>query len=319
MEIDEATLEENVDIPVRASSSRFSGIFYTLAAVILFTSSAFFNKRLQVDFLDALILRFSLQNVLLFIYITWIKSYPFYHHAKKREGLFLFINLIASTSGFLSFFLAYQYLPLADLTTIRYTQVIWTALLTAMIYREKPSIPIICAIILTMIGVICVAQPQFLFNHQSTRWIGIFIALYCSMAMSTIVISNKHLLLHYHTKHSLIMFQFTFSTLIVLLLRLLRRYLRQSNPIEQFHREFVNGKFLLASLINFSQIASSMLTQKAIKREHPSIFTIVQSSDILFSLLLQNLFTSDQSNLLSICGSFLVLTSVFLVGCLKFC
>jgi drug/metabolite transporter (DMT)-like permease len=57
-----------------------------------------------------------------------------------------------------------------------------------------------------------------------------------------------------------------------------------------------------------------IFVQKAIKREHPSIVSIVQSSDILFALILQNVFSSSKSNLLAIIGSILVLTSIFIVG-----
>lgn len=312
-----ATMEiETAEPIVEQVPSRFSGIFYTLCAVVLFTGSAFVTKQLDVDFLDALILRFFLQTFSLLIYIRCVKNYPFYRQLKKNELVFLFINLFSTTTAFLSFFIAYRFLPLADLTTIRYTQVIWTLILSSWIYREKPSIPIVCAILLTMIGVILVAQPQFLFLHgRSTRLIGIFISLYTAVGMSIIVISNKHLLLHYRTKHSLIMFQFTFVTLIILLLHFFVRF-----TLKKTHwNEILNWKFALASSVNLLQIVSSMLTQKAIKREHPSIFTIVQSIDILFSLILQNVFTSTHSNLLSICGSIFVLTSVFLVGCLKFC
>ena len=189
---------------------RFSGIFYAIIAIIVFTSSVFLTKQLEVELLDAIILRFFLQTLFLFIYIKCIKNYTFYEHPNKKEIFFLFINLIAGTTGYLSFFVAYRYLPLADLITIRYSQVIWTVIFTGIIYREKPSILIICAIILTMTGVILVVQPQFLFVERSTRFIGIFIALYCSIALSVTVISNKHLLLNYQTKHSLIMFSIYF-------------------------------------------------------------------------------------------------------------
>jgi drug/metabolite transporter (DMT)-like permease len=57
-----------------------------------------------------------------------------------------------------------------------------------------------------------------------------------------------------------------------------------------------------------------ILSQKAIKREHPSIITVVQSSDILFALILENIFSSIRTNLLALMGSTLVLTSIFIVG-----
>ncbi|CAF1521220.1 unnamed protein product [Didymodactylos carnosus] len=59
---------------------------------------------------------------------------------------------------------------------------------------------------------------------------------------------------------------------------------------------------------------SGLFMLKAIKREHPSIFTIVQSSDIVIAIVLQNLFTDIKSNWYVLLGSLLVLTSILLVG-----
>jgi drug/metabolite transporter (DMT)-like permease len=57
-----------------------------------------------------------------------------------------------------------------------------------------------------------------------------------------------------------------------------------------------------------------VLSQKSIKREHPSIVTVVQASDILFAIILQNLFSINKSNGLALIGSTLVLASIIIVG-----
>ena len=60
-----------------------------------------------------------------------------------------------------------------------------------------------------------------------------------------------------------------------------------------------------------------VLSQKSIKREHPSIVTVVQASDILFAIILQNIFSTNKSNGLALIGSTLVLTSIVIVGAHK--
>ncbi|CAF5028879.1 unnamed protein product, partial [Rotaria sp. Silwood1] len=74
-----------------------------------------------------------------------------------------------STTGLYAYYFAYRYLILPDLITIRFTQIIWTAIITSILYREKPSISMIISILLTTIGVIFVAQPSFLFNKISNK------------------------------------------------------------------------------------------------------------------------------------------------------
>ncbi|CAF4323270.1 unnamed protein product, partial [Rotaria sordida] len=78
--------------------------------------------------------------------------------------------------------------------------------------------------------------------------------------------------------------------------------------MQSFKNDFFNWRYVCASLICLLQIPGLMLMQKALKYEHPSIFTILQSSAILFSLILQNIFSSVKSNVLSLFGSALVLT-----------
>jgi drug/metabolite transporter (DMT)-like permease len=73
-------------------------------------------------------------------------------------------------------------------------------------------------------------------------------------------------------------------------------------------------QYFVAASVSLFQVFSTTITQKAIKLEHPSIISVVQSSDILFAILLQNLFANEKSNWLVILGSALVTTSIFLVG-----
>lgn len=313
---------------------RFSGIIYAALATTILTSSAFITKQLNVNLLDAIIPRLFVQMIMLIIYMRMIKKYSFYNEKSKSEIFFLTINNIGFTTGFVSFFLAYHFLPLPDAVTLRYTQVTWTVILASIIYKEKPSIPIIVAVLMATSGITLVAQPDFIFSRSTNvtlidqnantsysfhpRIFGICLALYCSLAMSTVVLSNKHLLTKFKTKHSLIMFQFILTTFIVITSRVIFRYVNRKDGWVAFKMDFLNWRYCLASIVCLGQILSSIFTQKAIKREHPSVFTIVQSSDILFSIMLQNFFTEVHSNTLSICGSILVLTSLLIVSGEKF-
>ena len=310
----------------RTLIERFSGIFYALLSSLFFTTSVFITKQLRIDLLDALIFRFFFQTISLLIYMKLIKHYSLYSHTKSDERITLFVNAFFSTTAFLSFFIGYRYLPLPDLTTIRYTQVVWTVVIAAFIYREKPTISTILAMFLTILGVVCVAQPEFIFKKAATqsiehsqRIIGIFIALYSSVAMSIMVISNRILLVKYKSKQSLILFQFGIILFFVTLIHLIVNVYLHSNSIEYLKNLICNWTYVGASLACLLQMCGSILIQKAFKREHPAIITIVQSSDILFSIVLQNIFTSLKSNLLSLFGSVLVLSSILIISLSKLC
>jgi len=327
----EPTVVVNADQPVQLSSTtfiqRFEGILYTLLAAFLFTISIFITKQLNVDLLNALIPRYLFQTGLLIIYIKLIKHYSLYKQSTKQEIFVLIIYTSFSTTGFFAFFFAYRYLPLPDVTTIRYTQVIWIAIITSILYREKPTIPIILAVLLTIVGVTLVAQPKFLFkktsnitinqissNYHNQQWIGLLIALYSSISLSITTITNKYLLTKYKAKHSSLVFHFSFGSLLITFIYLFYKYYFINDKIQSLKTEFLNWRYFCASSICLLHIIASIFVQKGVKREHPSIFTIVQSSDILFAILLQNIFSTVKSNLLSLLGSILVLISILIIS-----
>jgi drug/metabolite transporter (DMT)-like permease len=306
---------------------RCTGIFYALLGSSLFTCSGFIIKQLGVDFFDVLICRFIIQTILLTIFI-------FYKHYQIINGslnviLLQIIRVILASSGLFLFYLSYLYIPLPDLTTVRYTQVIWTAILVMMIFHERISIPTILAIILTLIGVVCVAQPTFLFenlsnknitlinvNYQSeksARILGFCLALGCALSISGSIVLIKKLLV-LKIPQSVLMFQFSFLSLSILILNHIRnRFILHLYS----NKTMFTWPYVIAASVSLIQLFSSTITQKAIKLEHPSIISVVQSSDILFAIILQNLFSNEKSNWLVLLGSALVTTSIFLVGIYK--
>ncbi|CAF0889311.1 unnamed protein product [Rotaria sp. Silwood1] len=314
---------------------RCKGILYALLGSSLFTCSGFIIKQLRVDFFDALLCRFIVQTFILTIFIIY-KRYKIINGSCNLI-LLQIIRTILASSGLFLFYLSYRYIPLPDLTTFRYTQVIWTAILAMIILHERISIPTVLAIILTLIGVVCVAQPTFLFgnyqqlsginetinkhiddidleSNKSYRFLGLCLALACALAISSSIVLNKKLLV-LKFPQSILMFQFSFLNLFILIINQIRN--RFILHMYSNHSMFT-WQFFLAAFVSLIQLFSSTVTQKAIKLEHPSIISVTQSSDILFAIILQNLFANEKSNWLVILGAILVTTSIFLVGIHKF-
>jgi len=325
------SLHSNKQIPTTTFSqviSRCTGIFYALFGSFLFTCSGFIIKQLRVDFFDAILCRFILQTLILVAFVSYKKT-------KLINGsinliLLQIIRTIIATSGFFLFYTSYRYIPLPDLTTCRYTQVVWTAILAMIIFHERISISTVLAIIFTLTGVIFVAQPTFLFNHpqilsnktnntnyesdKSNRLLGLSLALSCALSISLSMVLNKKLILS-KIPQSIIIFQFSFLNLCLVILNhiynrfILHKYANQT---------MFTWQFFVAASVSLIQVFSSTIMQKAIKLEHPSIISVAQSSDILFALILQNLFSNEKSNGFVLIGSFLVTASIFLVGIKKF-
>ncbi|CAF0782409.1 unnamed protein product [Adineta ricciae] len=308
-------------------TERCSGIMYALLSSFLFSCSNFALVQLKVTLFDVLAVRFSILAFISFGFITY-KGYKIY---PGWDGPLLLMRSFFAAGGSICFYLALSFIPFPDLTTVRYTQVIWTALLALIIFHERLTLPTVFASILTLIGVVFVAQPTFLFasskivnvtssenvpvNETKQRLIGMLIAVSCALAISMSIVLNKKLL-QKQVRQSLIMFYFFCTTAILLLsIQTYSRIVVKSKSSKfDFQKAFFNKNFLFATIISLLQLCPMMLSQKAIKREHPSIVTVVQSSDIIFAIILQNTFSSIKTNLLALLGSLLVIASIFIVG-----
>ncbi|CAF3235966.1 unnamed protein product [Rotaria socialis] len=305
---------------------RFSGIIYALLGSLLFTCSNFALVQLNIVMVDFLFIRILVQGLISLVFIL----YKGYRPIPDSNKLLIFIRSIFAAGGSISFYLSLSMLPLPDLTTIRYTQVVWTALLALIIFRDRITLPTIIASILTLIGVACVAQPTFLFAQSkiynetlqdkviiknNNRVFGTLLALSCAFSISMSIILNKKLL-QKNLRQSIIMFYFLFTTLVLCIaMQVYYWILSKSNHLEfNLKKKILRKDFLFALSIAILQLLPMVLSQKSIKREHPSIVTVVQSSDILFAIVLQILFSSIKTNLLVLIGSALVLTSIFIVG-----
>lgn len=84
----------------------------------------------------------------------------------KRKGLLLLRGL-TGLGGLLCFFHATVMLPLADVTTLHYTNPVVTALLAGVLLGETLGRGEILGSLLSLVGVVLVAQPSFLFGQQA--------------------------------------------------------------------------------------------------------------------------------------------------------
>jgi drug/metabolite transporter (DMT)-like permease len=319
-----STLSIN-DLPTQNNNwrMRFSGIIYALIASFLFTCATFSIKLLGVDLLDALLLRFIIQTLITFLFVRH-KHYPFLF-GTAIEIFLQFLCCATGAGGFFLYFIAIRYAELSDVTTISYTRVVWTVVFGICIYRERPSLSLLIALPLTLLGVVFVAQPSFLFSstnpsiaivNNKLRLLGLGLSTISSLTSTTNVLSFKRLVSTSKSiKSSVINFQYCLAILILLIInQLYKKFLLHTGLSFNY---MISWRYLLASFVCLVLIAANILTQKAIKREHPAIFTVLGSADIIFSLILQNIFTTKRSNLFAILGSALVIFSVVIIGLSK--
>lgn len=315
---------ENDDLWKRISwIYRFSGIIYALLASAIFTCAAFTIKMLGVDLLDAFFLRFTIQITAIFIFVRH-KGYEIIPGTGIQKFL-EFICCATGSGGFFLYFFAMRYVELSDITTIIYTKVIWAFIFSTILYRERPAIGSIIALPLTLFGVILVVQPSFIFSskiplipivNSRLRTVGLYLTMISSITSAVNVIAFKVVISKTKTvKPSIITFHYCVSVFAFLICYQLYKQLILHNGLTLQY--ILSWRFILASILGVIVIIPNILSQKAIKREHPAIYTLLGSSDIIFSLILQNIFTSKKSNLFALLGSALVILGVTILGISK--
>ncbi len=103
--------------------------------------------------------------------VALVLTYGMLRHAAvspwgRRKGL-LFFRGLAGFFGLLCVFYALTRLPLADATVIQYTNPVFTALLAALFLREALTKRDVLGLLLSLTGVVLVAQPGFLFGESA--------------------------------------------------------------------------------------------------------------------------------------------------------
>jgi len=315
---------ENDSLKKPSCFTRYSGIIYALTASFLFTCAAFSIKQLGVDLLDALLFRFVIQTLFTFFFVLY-KHYSLFPGPITQ----MFLQLLCcatGAAGFFLYFFAIRYVDLSDVTTLSYTRVVWTVIFSIFIYHERPSISSLIALPLTLLGVVFVTQPSFLFSskipsiiivNNKYRILGLTLPIISSFTSAANVLSFKRLISKYKDmKPSVINFQYCSAILIFLIINQLYKKIFLHTHLT--YNYITSWRYLLSSIICLAMVIANILTQKAIKREHPAIFTLLGSADIIFSLILQNIFTTKRSNLFALLGSTLVICSVVIIGLSKF-
>ncbi|MBW3628458.1 MAG: DMT family transporter [Gemmatimonadetes bacterium] len=64
---------------------------------------------------------------------------------------------------------AVVHLPLADATVLQYTNPVWTALLAAWFLKERMRAIEVLLVLCSLVGVVVIARPSFLFGSESAR------------------------------------------------------------------------------------------------------------------------------------------------------
>ena len=306
-----------------------------LAAGVVFSCCTFALKLIPADTFDIMVVRFLVQTVIFGIYGNFYKHYNLF--STNGQPLACSLNIVMSCITNLTYFSALYFLPLSDLNTIKYTDIVWASLLSVIFLKDHFKIVNGVAIILTFSGLILATKPH-LFIEAITRtfnlspiilpnttisnitttidttataspyyYLGVGLACVTALAKAIQMIARKKLIT---TKqpYSVMNFQFTTGGLVMSVTYSIVRRFWQPGPYP--------WKWMGTAgvIIGFCQLLSNTFVSKALKRENVQLLTILGSLDIVYAVILQYIFFRQTKTWIFYIGALLIVLSAVILS-----
>lgn len=282
-----------------------------------------------------MIARFAVQSVVFGIFAAFYKGYDVFN--TNGQPLATALNVLMSSLTNLLYLAAFYFLPLSDLNTIKYTYIVWAAILSVIFLKDRFKVTNGITLVLTCIGLILATKPHFLINtlthifDQSSRttvsntttlstittiataattssyyYLGIILASISALTKSIQLIARKQLV---KTKqpYSVMNLHFTVFALFVSIIYSIIRRFWQPEPYPW------KWMCTFGVILGCFQVLTNTLVTKALKRENVQLITILGSLDILYAVILQYIFfRQTKSWIFYIGASLIVLSAVIL-------
>jgi drug/metabolite transporter (DMT)-like permease len=305
-----------------------------ISANIIFACGTFSLKLIPADMFDMMIVRFLIQSIVFGSYAAFYKHYSIFN--TNGQPIACALNILMSSGTNLSYLAAFYFLPLSDLNTIKYTYIVWAAILSVIFLKDRFKFVNGISLILTLTGCILATKPHFfiktltnLFNQTvvstttatiatSTMissaattspyyYIGVLFAFISSLTKAIQMIARKQLV---KTKqpHSVMNFQFTVVAFIVVCIYSLIRRFWQPGPYP--------WKWMCTAgvVIGCFQLITNTFYAKALKRENVQLLSILGTLDILYACLLQYIFFRLTKSWMFYIGASLIVISAIILS-----
>jgi len=202
-------------------------------------------------------------------------------------------------------------IPLGDATTLRFTEPIFVGIFAFLILREPCGILQVFTSIITVVGVVIMGRPPFLFGDNSTTYdinsiIGISLALGSSLLASFISITMRKL---QKTPPPITIFWFSLTGIL---------YGLATTPIfgKLIWPTQLRTWLLLAGL-SFFVIINQLFLTLSLKYEKANPVAIVRSSSIVLAFVYQITIMDEMAQWTSFLGAAIILGCVIVVGVAK--
>lgn len=304
-----------------------------VAANLIFVASTFTLKLIPSDMFDIMIVRFFVQSVVFGLFARCYKRYSLFD--TNGQPLACLMNAFMSSVTILLYIAALYFLPLSDLNTIKYTYIVWTAILSVIFLKDRFKAVNAVALLFTASGLLFATKPDLVFRaihlvlptpavlnlsstafangtttestNSPTYYLGIVLASLSALTKAIQMIARKQLV---KTKlpYAVMNFQFTITALFVSLTYSCVRRIWYPGPFEW------KWMLIAGTIFGGLQLITNTFLAKALKRENVQVLAIVGSLDIVYAVILQYIFFRQTKTWLFYLGASLIVVSAVILS-----
>lgn len=281
------------------------GILLAALSSLFFSLSSLIVKWLDnVDPLELAAIRFVGVLLPAIPILIYKNQNPF----PKGQRLMLLLRSFAGATSLSLTFYAIRHMPLADASVIVFSVPVVVAIFAKIFLKEPCGLFHYFTLFLTMLGVLMVTRPPFLFGQSTTQYsfLGPLAAL-----LSTIFAAIVYILLRALKNLHFSVIMVCFATYSIL----------QTSSMA-----WATGKLcwpkcgterLLVVALGIFSFSGQMLLTIAAQLEEAGLVAIARTVDVVFAFMWQIIFFNEIPNIFSIIGAVLVTSSVVLIGLRK--
>ena len=229
----------------------------------------------------------------------------------KGKRIMLVLRSVFGCTSLLLQFYAFQHMPLADASVIVFSAPVFVAVFARLFLREPCGAFQACLILLTLMGVLLITRPPFLFGsltdtYDDREWKGA-LAAFCG----TIVASNVYVILRVLKDVHFCVSLTTFSVIAICMTSVVT--LSTSVPcLPPCGKE----RWMIVAIGALSYLGQILKT-KALQVEQAGPVSIARTADVIFAFIWQFAFFGEVPDGLTLAGALMVTSCVLLLGIRK--
>lgn len=171
-----------------------SGNIKVIISMVIWGSIGIFVKNLNLPSVQIAFLRAAIGSIFLFLgKLIYEKLKESKHPDASRKSIAIsIISGIVISFNWLFLFQSYKYTSIAVATLTYYTAPIFVILLSPFVLKEKITISSIISVIIAMVGLVLIINPEALKNTMAGEEVkGIIFALMAAVLYASVVLMNK--------------------------------------------------------------------------------------------------------------------------------